>query len=120
VLSADVTGTAIGASYDSATGTLSLVGPDTPASFQAVLRTVAYHNASNAPDATPRTVEFLANDGSDDSAVAVATVLVVSVDTEPTAVPVSATVAEHAGATAIDVLANVTDPDGGPINIAAV
>ncbi len=38
----------------------------------------------------------------------------------PTAVNDSATVAEDSGATAINVLANDTDPDGGPISITSV
>ena len=41
-------------------------------------------------------------------------------DAPPTAVDDTATVAEDAAATAIDVLANDTDADGGPIAIGAV
>ena len=46
-------------------------------------------------------------------------VTVTCVDDDPIAVDDAATVAEDAGATAIDVLANDTDPDGGPKTIAS-
>ena len=41
-------------------------------------------------------------------------------DDPPTAVADQATVAEDAGASAIDVLANDTDPDGGQLELASV
>jgi hypothetical protein len=44
----------------------------------------------------------------------------VAADAPPTAVNDTKTVAEDAGATTIDVLANDTDPDGGPKSIASV
>ena len=47
-------------------------------------------------------------------------VTVTCVDDNPTAVNDTKTVAEDSGATAIDVLANDTDPDGGPKTIASV
>ena len=46
-------------------------------------------------------------------------VTVTCVDDNPTAVNDTKTVAEDSGATAIDVLANDTDPDGGPKTIAS-
>ncbi len=48
------------------------------------------------------------------------TVSVTCVDDNPTAVADSATVVEDSGANAINVLANDTDPDGGPISISSV
>ena len=50
----------------------------------------------------------------------VVTVTVNCVDDNPVAVNDSATVAEDSSATAVDVLANDTDPDGGAISIASV
>ena len=85
-----------------------------------MLRTVRYHNGSNAPDATPRVVHFVANDGTSDGNTAISTVTVVPVDTAPTAVDDGPTVAEDSGANAIDVLTNDTDADGGPISITSV
>jgi hypothetical protein len=124
-LSTDTTGTSISANYATVpgapgTGTLTLTGPDTLGNFTTVLRKVRYQNTSNAPNATARIVNFVANDGSNNGNTAVATVTVVGVDTEPTAVNDAATVAEDAAATTIDVLANDTDPDGGPISITSV
>ena len=58
VLAADTTGTSIVASYDSATGILTLSGSDTAANYQQVLRTIAYDNASLNPDPTSRVITF--------------------------------------------------------------
>ena len=67
-LATDVTGTSIVANYAVApgTGTLTLTGPDTLANFQTVLRKVMYLNTGTSPDATPRVIEFVANDGTTD------------------------------------------------------
>ena len=53
----------IGSSYDSATGTLTLTGPASPAAFQAALRTVTYRNTSSNPSPPTRTVTLIASDG---------------------------------------------------------
>ncbi|HEX6904788.1 MAG TPA: IPTL-CTERM sorting domain-containing protein, partial [Thermoanaerobaculia bacterium] len=121
-LATDVTGTSIVANYAVApgTGTLTLTGPDTLANFQTVLRKVTYLNTSNAPNSTPRVINFVANDGTTNGNTAVSTVTVVSVDTNPTAVNDAATVNEDSGANPIDVLANDTDPDGGTKSVTSV
>ncbi len=124
-LSVDVTGTSITATYVTTpgapgTGTLTLTGPDTLANFQTVLRKVRYVNTDTAPDATARVINFVANDGSTNSNTAVSTVTVVPVDSPPVAVADAATVNEDSGATAIDVLANDTDADGGTKLVASV
>ena len=119
-LSADVTGTSITANYVPATGVLTLTGPDTVANFQTVLRKVKYRNTDNDPNTTPRVILFVANDGATNGNTATSTVTIVAVDTPPTAVSDDATVVEDSGANAINVLANDTDPDGGPKSIASV
>jgi VCBS repeat-containing protein len=121
-LSADVTGTSITANYvtDAMTGVLTLTGPDTLANFETVLRKVRYLNSDTSPDTTPRLIHFVANDGTADGNTAVSTVTIVGVDTSPTAVNDATTVNEDSGANVIDVLANDTDPDGGPISVASV
>ncbi|MGH8537584.1 MAG: DUF4347 domain-containing protein, partial [Gammaproteobacteria bacterium] len=73
-LSADTTGTAITASYNSGTGVLTLSGADTVGNYQRVLRTITYANAALAPDRTDRLITFVANDGAGDSNVGTATV----------------------------------------------
>ncbi len=127
VLDANVTGFPnISKAYDATTNplqgvlTLSTVTPQPVADFQAVLRTVTYQNTDADPDTTARSVSFVASDGTDSGAPATATVTVVAVDVPPVAVVDSATVAEDSGATAIDVLANDTDVDGGTKLVSSV
>lgn len=81
-LTADVTGTSIVANY--LAGTLTLSGSDTVANYQQVLRTVRYDNVSAAPDATSRTIEFVASDGTGNSNTATATVNITTSNNPPT------------------------------------
>ena len=81
VLAVDTSGTGITASY--ASGVLSLTGTDTIDNYQAVLQTITYDNASQNPDTTARTSEFVVNDGTDDSAVATTTLTVNAVNDAP-------------------------------------
>ena len=83
ILAADTTGTSITASYDSATGVLTLSGTDTVANYQQVLRTVAYDNTSEVTDATARVVTFVAFDGTASSAVAQTTVGIMALNDAP-------------------------------------
>ncbi len=70
----------------------------------------------NDPGADPSdNFTYTLNGGS----TATVAVTVTCVDDDPVAVDDAATVAEDSGATAIDVLANDTDPDGGPKTIAS-
>ena len=64
----------------------------------------------------PTSFTYTVSDGTT-ADTATVTVTVTGVADDPTAVADSATVAEGAAATAIDVLANDTDPDGGPKTI---
>jgi hypothetical protein len=72
VLSANTAGTAISASYNSATETLILSGTDTLADYQAVLDTVTFGSSSSNPTgsfADPnRTISWTVNDGTQSSA----------------------------------------------------
>ena len=80
-LSAAVGGTAIVANY--AGGVLQLTGADTIANYQQVLRTVAYHNASDNPNTTARVITFVATDGTNASNAGIATVTVVAANDPP-------------------------------------
>jgi VCBS repeat-containing protein len=96
---------------------LTLSGSASPAAYQAALRAVTYRNSSDAPSTAPRTVTFTVTDetartGSDTKGLTVA-----AVDDPPVAVNDSATVLEDAAATAVPVLTNDTDVDGGPKTI---
>ena len=84
-LSADTTGTLITASYNTATGVLTLNGADTIANYQQVLRTVRYDNTSETPNTTARVITFVASDGGSASNVGTATVTVIAVNDDPVA-----------------------------------
>ena len=68
------------------------------------------------PPASTDNFTYTLNGGS----TATVAVTVTCVDDAPTAVNDTATVAEDSGASSIDVLANDTDPDGGPKTITSV
>ncbi len=72
---------------------------------------------NDPPGTTLDTFTYTLTPGGDTGTV---TVTVTCVDDDPTAVDDAAAVGEDSGANAIDVLANDTDPDGGPISITAV
>jgi hypothetical protein len=88
----------ISGSYDSGTGTLTLIGTDTVANYQAALRTVTYSNTSSAPSLRNRTVSFQVDDGSGAnnlSNVATRNISVTAVNNAPTvSVPANFTVTE--------------------------
>ncbi|MCF6376699.1 Ig-like domain-containing protein [Nocardioides KLBMP 9356] len=93
-----------------ANGTVTLAGTPATVSYEP---DPGYCNTGGT--ASPDTFTYTLNGGS------TATVSVtVSCDVPPTAVADAATVAEDSGSTAIDVLANDTDPDGGPKSVASV
>ena len=71
------------AAYDSLTGELALTGTASVTDYQDCLRTVAYNNADQDPDAANRIIEWTVNDGDDDSAVAITTVTVTPVNDDP-------------------------------------
>jgi VCBS repeat-containing protein len=112
-LAADTAGTSITASYDSDTGVLTLSGLDSLAHYQQVLRTVRYHDASEDPDTTARSITFVANDGARDSDVGTATVTILLVNNAPMVNDQSFSVDENAapGTPVGTVLAS--DPDAG-------
>ena len=92
-LSADTTGTLITATYNPASGVLTLNGADTVAHYQQVLRTVRYNNTSEAPTTTARVITFVASDGGSPSNVGTATVTVNAVNDAPTATMTAASYA---------------------------
>jgi hypothetical protein len=82
VLSFTPVGTITG-SYDTATGVLTLSGNDTKANYELALESITYHNTSDDPTTTQRTVTYTVNDGFEDSAPGTATINVTAVNDEP-------------------------------------
>ena len=73
----------ITASYNSGTGVMTLTSSGstaTLAQWQAALRSVTYTNSSDTPNTSTRTLSFVANDGTSNSAAGTKTVTVSSVD----------------------------------------
>jgi lipopolysaccharide export system protein LptA len=120
VLAADTTGTAITASYNSATETLVLSGSDTLADYQQVLDSVTFTTPSDNPagyGSNPtRTIAWVLNDGSAStslSAPQTETVGITAINDAPTlsSVAASANFTEGGAAVTLAGSAAVTDPD---------
>jgi hypothetical protein len=89
-LAANAGSTGIIVNYNSGTGVLSLSGTSSIANYQQVLRTVTYNNTSLNPSTAPRTINFVVNDGINNSATATSTVNVTAVNNAPTVIAPSA------------------------------
>jgi hypothetical protein len=116
-LTANTTGTAITASYNSATGVLTLSGADTAAHYQQVLDSIAFSstnaNPSNSGLDTQRTLTWAVSDGVLTSAQATSTVNmssppVLGGGADPTFVGGGPSVTLDGGITASDSNANLT------------
>ena len=110
----------ITATFDPATGQLTLSGTATVAEYQTALRSVTYRNTSDNPSTTARTVTFQARDAGGFGQADTHGITITAVDDAPVAVNDSATAVEDSGANAVNVLANDTDVDSGPKSIASV
>ena len=75
-LAAFTAGTPITASYDAATGVLTLGGTASVDQYQQVLRTVTYNNTAAAPTPGDRSIQIVLNDGDGDGAAAASTIKV--------------------------------------------
>ncbi len=127
---------AIGAgdiNYAAPTLTIAPVGGAPVADFQAVLRSVTYDNTSQSPDETDRTLNCVANDGTDDSNTLAQTVTVAAENDAPVLDNLGAMVltaidedtANPAGDQVSAIIASaggdrITDVDGGAVEGLAV
>ncbi len=102
----------ISSADDPANGTVVLTG-GSPGAHTGLTYQPDPNYCNNPPSGSPDTFTYTINGDS----TATVSVTVNCLDDSPTAVNDSATVAKDAPATAIDVLANDTDTDGGPRNI---
>ena len=120
ILAADTSGTSIAATYNS--GLLSLTGVDTLANYQQVLRTITYNNTSQDPDTTPRTIQFVANDGANGSNMATATVAINAINDPPQAVADNYEVDNNQSLSVISpgLLVNDTDVDDAVLTVVLV
>jgi HSP20 family molecular chaperone IbpA len=112
LLAATTTGTPITANF--AGGVLTLSGAATVAQYQQVLRTVTYTNSSNNPTAGSRTINVVASDGTNNSAVATATIGVTAANDAP-ALDLDAD--DSSGQTGGNFAASFTE-GGGPVAVA--
>ena len=103
---------AITGSWDAASGVLTLTGSDSLADWQTALRSVTFVNDSEDPAAGSRTIEYIVNDGTDDSVAVTSTVTVTAINDRPTA-SAGATLdyAEGDAASVIDATVTVADVD---------
>ena len=104
----------IASASDPANGTVVLTG-GSPGAHTGLTYQPNPNYCNDPPGTTPDTFTYTLNGGS----TATVSVTVTCVPDDPTAVDDSATVGEDSAATAIDVLANDTDPDGGAMAIAS-
>ncbi len=120
VLAATTTGTSIVASYLAPILTLS--GSDTLANYQAVLRSVTYLNNSQNPTLTPRSISFIASDGTASSNSPTKTLSVVAANDAPvlTAGGGSPTFTEDGAAVVVDPAITATDADDTNLESATV
>ena len=112
----------IDGSYDAGTGVLTLTsssGTATLLEWEAALRTVTYSNHSQDPNTASRTVSFVVNDGTDDSAPVTKDINVVAVNTAPSAVDDEVAVTEDTPATG-NVLTNDSDAEGDGLTASLV
>jgi hypothetical protein len=98
--------------YDGGTGVLSLTGHASKADWQAALRSVKFRSDNDNP-ATPKVIQFTANDGNSDSQPATKQVAVTNVN-DPPSVTTSggmSSFTENSPPTQVDPAITVDDPD---------
>ncbi len=114
-LTADTSGTQIQASYDPQSGVLALSGPASKADYQQVLRTVKYNDTSKNPDTSDRTINFVVNDGTDDSNTATSTISVQAVNDAPAVTLQGPTTADEGQSKTYNF--TVSDPDSSGFTV---
>lgn len=102
----------VAASYDASTGVLALTSSGataTVAQWQAALRAITYTNTASAPNLSNRTVGFVVNDGTLNSAPATKTVVLTAAATSVASVGVPANATYRAGQN-LDFVVNFAAP----------
>ena len=112
----------ISGSWNVGTGVLTLTGSATVTHYQTALRSITYVNTSDDPGTAVRTVAFLVNDGSTNSAAATRDISVTAVNDAPL-LGTSGSIlayAENDAAMAVDSGLTLADTDNATIASAAV
>ena len=111
-------------SYNSSSGVLSLTGQSSLANYITALSSVAYQNDSDNPSSLTRQVEFIINDGLDDSNIITRDINVIPVNDPPIILGSNSPIlyANGDGTVLIDDQIMVSDPDhsnltGGTVSI---
>src|SRR6476646_729705 len=127
VLAATTAGTSITASYNAASGVLTLTGNDTLAHYQQVLDSVTYASSSDNPTNfgtdTSRTISWVINDGTlNNSTTQTTTLSIVAADDAPVLsnVAASASYSENAAPVTLSPAAAVSDVDNQTLQSATV
>ena len=127
VLAATTAGTGITASYNAASGVLTLTGNDTLAHYQQVLDSVTYVSTSDNPTNfgtdTSRTISWVINDGTlNNSTIQTTTLSIVAADDAPVLSNVAATASysENAAPVTLSSAATVSDVDNQTLQSATV
>jgi hypothetical protein len=99
--------------WNPTSGTLTLSGISTLASYQAALRSITYHNTSENPSTAPRTISFIVDDGPSQSNPATRSISISPVNDAPTVTATSSplTYAEGSPFTPVDPALLISDPD---------
>jgi Domain of unknown function DUF11/Bacterial Ig domain/RTX calcium-binding nonapeptide repeat (4 copies) len=110
--------------FNTATGTLTLTGSASLASYTTALRQIAYTNTSDTPNTATRTVSFTVNDGDINSNTVTRDITVQPVNDPPTRTP-APTYTSNANLTltvpdgSSDLLTGATDPEGTTVSVVA-
>ena len=111
-----------GATFDSATGTLTLNGHATKADWQTALQSIYFVASGDNPSGLTRTVSFTVNDGDLDSNTATHDVTVTPVDDKPTVTTSFGDThwTEGGGPKTVDDAVGVDDPDNSDLQGATI
>ncbi len=109
--------------YDNNTGTLTLTGSASVMDYQTALRSITYHNTSDAPSDLTRTVSFEISDGDDNSNILIRDIDLAAVNDAPVLSGIEvlpASYSENGSPVIITASLSVTDVDDLLIDSAAV
>jgi large repetitive protein len=111
----------ITASYDAATGTLTLTGTATEAAYRTAINAIRFNNSSDTPSTVNRNISATISDGEKTSQPSVAVIRVIPVNDTPTPVGILSPQAnvDAAVITSVPTAQGFADPDGPPLTYSA-